>query len=50
MVSQKTIKQQEIYLRYQRHWISNRLVESIEKDFVKKEINFPLNALLGFGN
>lgn len=50
MVSQETIKQQEIHLRHQRHWTSNRLVKSIEKDFAKKEIDFPLNALLGFGS
>jgi len=49
MVSQETIKQQEIHLRHQRYWTASRLVKSIEKDSVKKNIDFPLNALLGFG-
>jgi hypothetical protein len=30
-------------------WTTNRLVESVEKGFVKKKVDFPLNALLGFG-
>lgn len=47
MVSQETIKQQERHLKY---WTANRLVESVEKDSVKKKIDFPVNALLGFGS
>jgi hypothetical protein len=31
-------------------WTTNRLVESVEKGFVKKKVDFPLNALLGFGS
>ena len=50
MVSQETIKQQEIYLRHLKYWTANRLVESVEKDSVKEKIDFPVNALLGFGS
>lgn len=47
---ESSIVEREKQIRHLKYWTTNRPVKGIEKDFVKKKIDFPLNALLGFGS